>query len=162
MYNSEKFTHDLLSSKYQRVVLIWWQNFSTSFDFCSPVASQSMASGAPISLANSLRARENYDFFFIGKTKTKPLSETNIWQQVFPINNLSAFCVANKVSMKKSCPICLYRSIQSLVEWFIDKIGSSDLLHFWVNTSRVLFAESKSILQNSLICSADIPLGTSV
>ena len=61
-----------------------------------------MASGDPISIANSLRARGTSDVLFIGATKTKPFSETKIWQQVFPLNNFPALDVAKKVSMKKN------------------------------------------------------------
>ena len=75
-----------------------------------------MASGDPISIANSFRARGTSDLLFIGTTKTKPLSETKSWQQVFTLEDFPALDVAKKVSMNKNCPIRLYQSIQSLVE----------------------------------------------
>ena len=120
-----------------------------------------MAYGDPIYLANSLRARGTSDFLFIGITKTKPLPEIKSWKQVFPLEDFPALDVSKKVSMKKNCLICLYWSIQSLVEQFLNKVGSSELLHLWIVIPMVLFAESKSILQTLLNCSADIPLGDS-
>ena len=56
MYNPARFAQGVSRSRIRSCVSIFWQNSRSSFDVCSPDASQMIASGAPTSLANSRSA----------------------------------------------------------------------------------------------------------
>ena len=117
MKSSALLDQGVPSSRYSWVVLILEQYFLSALEVSSSAAFDMMASGPPIYLENCFTAWRNSDLSFMGTAYTKPLSVKNSWKQVFPREDLSAFFVEKKVSMKKGSFIfytsacgCLYHS----------------------------------------------------
>ena len=77
IYNSALFDQGVPSSKARSVVPIVLQKFQAFCETCSLAISDTMASGAPTSFANSLMAARTSDLRFIGTTYMNPLSVTN-------------------------------------------------------------------------------------
>ena len=78
---------------------------------------------------------------------------------MLPREDLPVVFVEKKVSMKKCSFILLYRSIQLFVPMLWDRLELYLLMMYWEMTSRVRFADSRSIIQILERWEASIPLG---
>ena len=146
------------SFRYHRVLLILEQYFLSALQVCLPAEFDMMASGALIYLANCFIAWRNSDLIFMRTTQTKPLYVENSLQHVFHCEYLPAVFVEKKFSMKKCSFILLYRRMRSFVPKLRDRVGLLILVVCRDMTSRVRFAESRSILQIMERLEASIPL----